>query len=245
MSYVALSRLGRFRYAGRVARARERGTSEAGSRCAITYGPRPPARGGRSAAWRLPVPRGNFPDGYRGRLWTIRQYSGFGTPEESNERYRYLLAQGAPGSRCPRPAHPVRVRLRPPRRRGGRPRRRRPRHPRRRRDPVRPDPLDRDQHQLHDQRHRRDPAFRVLRGRRRAARASPRAKRGARSRTTSSRSTSAAAPGSGRLAVAAADRRHDRVLRAEEVPGSTPSRWPAPTSATPVRTPRRRWRSRS
>src|SRR3954452_4502121 len=41
--------------------------------------------------------RGNFPTGYRGRLWTIRQYSGFGTAEESNERYRYLLAQGGTG----------------------------------------------------------------------------------------------------------------------------------------------------
>src|SRR5437763_9967224 len=45
----------------------------------------------------FPFTRGNFPDGYRGRLWTIRQYSGFGTPEESNARYRYLLDQGATG----------------------------------------------------------------------------------------------------------------------------------------------------
>src|SRR5919204_5426107 len=45
----------------------------------------------------FPFTRGNFPTGYRGRLWTIRQYSGFGTPEESNERYRYLLDQGATG----------------------------------------------------------------------------------------------------------------------------------------------------
>src|SRR5437879_6138581 len=45
----------------------------------------------------FPFTRGNFADGYRGRLWTIRQYSGFGTPEESNERYRYLLDQGATG----------------------------------------------------------------------------------------------------------------------------------------------------
>ena len=34
---------------------------------------------------------------YRGRLWTMRQYAGFGTAEESNQRYRYLLAQGATG----------------------------------------------------------------------------------------------------------------------------------------------------
>ncbi len=45
----------------------------------------------------FPFTRGNFPTGYRGRLWTIRQYSGFGTAEESNERYRYLLAQGGTG----------------------------------------------------------------------------------------------------------------------------------------------------
>jgi methylmalonyl-CoA mutase N-terminal domain/subunit len=34
---------------------------------------------------------------YRGRLWTMRQYAGFGTAAESNERYRYLLAQGVSG----------------------------------------------------------------------------------------------------------------------------------------------------
>src|SRR5215472_12552630 len=45
----------------------------------------------------FPFTRGNFAGGYRGRLWTIRQYSGFGTPEESNARYRYLLAQGGTG----------------------------------------------------------------------------------------------------------------------------------------------------
>jgi methylmalonyl-CoA mutase N-terminal domain/subunit len=45
----------------------------------------------------FPFTRGNFASGYRGRLWTLRQYSGFGTPEESNRRYRYLLAQGGTG----------------------------------------------------------------------------------------------------------------------------------------------------
>ena len=34
---------------------------------------------------------------YRGRLWTMRQYAGFGTAAESNERYHYLLAQGQTG----------------------------------------------------------------------------------------------------------------------------------------------------
>ncbi|MEU1511462.1 methylmalonyl-CoA mutase family protein [Streptomyces sp. NPDC005811] len=44
-----------------------------------------------------PFTRGNYPTGYRGRAWTLRQYSGFGTPEESNRRYRYLLDQGGTG----------------------------------------------------------------------------------------------------------------------------------------------------
>ncbi len=46
---------------------------------------------------RFPFTRGIFPDGYRGRLWTIRQYSGFGTAEESNQRYKFLLASGQTG----------------------------------------------------------------------------------------------------------------------------------------------------
>lgn len=44
-----------------------------------------------------PFTRGIFPDGYRGRLWTMRQYSGFGTAEESNQRYKFLLAGGTTG----------------------------------------------------------------------------------------------------------------------------------------------------
>src|SRR5512147_1709706 len=44
-----------------------------------------------------PFTRGIFPDGYRGRLWTMRQYSGFGSAEESNRRYRFLLEQGQTG----------------------------------------------------------------------------------------------------------------------------------------------------
>jgi methylmalonyl-CoA mutase N-terminal domain/subunit len=44
-----------------------------------------------------PYTRGIFEDGYRGRLWTIRQYSGFGTAEESNERYKFLLEKGQTG----------------------------------------------------------------------------------------------------------------------------------------------------
>ena len=44
-----------------------------------------------------PYTRGVQPNMYRGRIWTIRQYSGFGTAEETNQRYRYLLEQGQTG----------------------------------------------------------------------------------------------------------------------------------------------------
>jgi methylmalonyl-CoA mutase, N-terminal domain len=44
-----------------------------------------------------PFTRGIFEDGFRGRPWTIRQYSGFGSAEESNQRYRFLLEQGQTG----------------------------------------------------------------------------------------------------------------------------------------------------
>ena len=50
-----------------------------------------------SAPGEFPFTRGIFPDGYRGRLWTFRQYSGFGSAEESNERYRFLLERGQTG----------------------------------------------------------------------------------------------------------------------------------------------------
>jgi len=44
-----------------------------------------------------PFTRGVQPTMYRGRLWTMRQYAGYATAEESNERYRYLLGQGQTG----------------------------------------------------------------------------------------------------------------------------------------------------
>lgn len=44
-----------------------------------------------------PFTRGVQPDMYRGRLWTMRQYAGFSTAEESNQRYHYLLSQGVMG----------------------------------------------------------------------------------------------------------------------------------------------------
>jgi len=44
-----------------------------------------------------PFTRGIYPTMYRGRLWTMRQYAGFGTAEETNRRYRYLLEHGQTG----------------------------------------------------------------------------------------------------------------------------------------------------
>jgi methylmalonyl-CoA mutase N-terminal domain/subunit len=44
-----------------------------------------------------PFTRGIYKDMYRGRLWTMRQYAGFGTAKETNKRYRYLLEQGQTG----------------------------------------------------------------------------------------------------------------------------------------------------
>ncbi|MEX2088788.1 MAG: methylmalonyl-CoA mutase family protein, partial [Bacteroidota bacterium] len=41
--------------------------------------------------------RGIHPTGYRGKLWTMRQFAGFGTPEDTNERYHYLLEHGQTG----------------------------------------------------------------------------------------------------------------------------------------------------
>src|SRR5258708_26138723 len=62
-----------------------------------------------------PFTRGPYRDMYRGRPWTIRQYAGFASAEESNARYRYLLQAGQTGLSvafdpptppCYDPAHP-------------------------------------------------------------------------------------------------------------------------------------------
>jgi methylmalonyl-CoA mutase N-terminal domain/subunit len=78
------------------------------ARFETTYGaPLPPSYGDdaayRDAVERLGLPgeapytRGVQPTMYRGRLWTMRQYAGFGTAEETNERFRYLLEHGQTG----------------------------------------------------------------------------------------------------------------------------------------------------
>jgi methylmalonyl-CoA mutase, N-terminal domain len=45
----------------------------------------------------FPYTRGIHPTGYRGKLWTMRQFAGFGTPEETNARFKYLMEQGQTG----------------------------------------------------------------------------------------------------------------------------------------------------
>ena len=53
-----------------------------------------------TASWTsgtFPFTRGVRPTMYRSRHWTMRQYAGFGTAEESNRRYKYLLEQGTTG----------------------------------------------------------------------------------------------------------------------------------------------------
>ena len=45
----------------------------------------------------FPYTRGIHPSGYRGKLWTMRQFAGFGTPEETNERYKTMLRAGGTG----------------------------------------------------------------------------------------------------------------------------------------------------
>ena len=59
------------------------------------YGPGPARPEGEPGAF--PFTRGIYPDMYRGRVWTMRQYAGFGTAEETNARFLYLLEQGQTG----------------------------------------------------------------------------------------------------------------------------------------------------
>src|SRR5512138_1339448 len=54
-----------------------------------------PAELGRPGEF--PFTRGIYPTMYRTKLWTMRQYAGFGTPRETNQRFRYLLAEGQTG----------------------------------------------------------------------------------------------------------------------------------------------------
>jgi methylmalonyl-CoA mutase N-terminal domain/subunit len=55
------------------------------------------SRGELSDPGQFPYERGIHPDMYRGKLWTMRQYAGFSTAEESNRRYKFLLSKGTTG----------------------------------------------------------------------------------------------------------------------------------------------------
>jgi methylmalonyl-CoA mutase N-terminal domain/subunit len=76
---------------------RESFRSTSGVEIRQVYGPddaRAPALGEPGS---FPYARGVYPTMYRGRLWTMRQYAGFGTARETNRRYRYLLGAGQTG----------------------------------------------------------------------------------------------------------------------------------------------------
>jgi len=68
---------------------RPRFRTDSGLEVERVYGPEEPGA--------FPFTRGVYPDMYRGRPWTMRQYAGFGTAEETNARFHYLLDQGQTG----------------------------------------------------------------------------------------------------------------------------------------------------
>ena len=109
-----------------------------------------------------PFTRGPYPSMYRGQLWTMRQFAGFGSPEEANERFRFLLDRGQtalsvafdlPTQLGYDSGHPTAARR-------GRAGRRRDRHGRRHGGPVRRAAARRGLRQLHDQRDRRRSSWR-------------------------------------------------------------------------------------
>ena len=61
------------------------------------YGPEDPSARDLGRPGEPPFTRGIYPDMYRGRLWTMRQYAGMATAEETNARFRYLLEHGQTG----------------------------------------------------------------------------------------------------------------------------------------------------
>jgi methylmalonyl-CoA mutase N-terminal domain/subunit len=80
-----------------MARAEDRRETDSGIEVKPVYtvddvGPADPGRPGE-----FPFTRGPYPDMYRGRPWTIRQYAGFASAEETNARFRYLLERGQTG----------------------------------------------------------------------------------------------------------------------------------------------------
>ena len=72
---------------------RDRFETPSGLPLAVAY----PGGGGADWPGEHPFTRGIYPSMYRGRLWTMRQYAGYSSPRETNQRFRYLLEQGQTG----------------------------------------------------------------------------------------------------------------------------------------------------
>ena len=72
-------------------------TTVSGREVKPVYGPGDAVPGPEESPGRFPYTRGIHPDMYRGRLWTMRQFSGFGTAEDTNQRYKFLLSRGQTG----------------------------------------------------------------------------------------------------------------------------------------------------
>ncbi|GAC1609189.1 MAG: methylmalonyl-CoA mutase family protein [Mycobacteriales bacterium] len=95
---------GRERWQARYDAARKRDadfTTLSGDEVAPVYGPPAgqPYDGFERIGWpgEFPFTRGLYPTGYRGRPWTIRQFAGFGNAQQTNERYKMILAEGGGG----------------------------------------------------------------------------------------------------------------------------------------------------
>ncbi len=80
---------------------RERFETSSGIELPVDFNPgntdQPDYRADLGGPGEFPYTRGIYPTMYRGRFWTMRQYAGYATAEESNARYKYLLAQGTTG----------------------------------------------------------------------------------------------------------------------------------------------------
>jgi methylmalonyl-CoA mutase N-terminal domain/subunit len=95
---------GRERWQARYDAARKRDadfTTLSGDEVVPVYGPKPGDvyDGLEAIGWpgEFPFTRGLYPTGYRGRPWTIRQFAGFGNAQQTNERYKMILAEGGGG----------------------------------------------------------------------------------------------------------------------------------------------------
>jgi methylmalonyl-CoA mutase N-terminal domain/subunit len=95
---------GRQRWQARYDAAKKRDadfTTLSGDEVAPVYGPKPGDAydGFEAIGWpgEFPFTRGLYPTGYRGRPWTIRQFAGFGNAQQTNERYKMILAEGGGG----------------------------------------------------------------------------------------------------------------------------------------------------